>query len=199
MLKDAEVNAFTPLRMASDLSGLFSIRPLEDSRWEPFLAHHPRPSVYHTVEWLSALRRTYGYEAIAFTTSPPGIELRNAVVFCDVQTWLTKRRLVSLPFSDHCDVLFDDPVELNVAFSALRAELYQKHLCYIELRPLIEIDTTTLGPHSVHRYCQHKLDLGADIDRLFKSCHRNSTQRKILLCRARVLKISRGTIAVFAE
>lgn len=176
----------------SGLSDLFSLKPLDDPRWERFLARHPRSSAYHTVEWLSVLRRTYGYRAIAFTTSPPGTELRNAVVFCDVQTWLTRRRLVSLPFSDHCDVLFDDPADLNAAFAALRAELRKKHFSYIEFRPTVEMDTTTLGPHSLHSYCRHQLDLGADIDALYGNCHRDSTQRKIRRAERECLRYEEG-------
>ena len=76
---------------------------------------HPKASVFHTPAWLQALRWTYGDEPVVFTTSPPTAELTNGVVFCRVKSWLTGRRLISLPFSDHCEPLCD---------SSRRPELY---------------------------------------------------------------------------
>ena len=37
--------------------------------------------------------------------SPPDEPLENGFLFCRVESWLTGRRLVSLPFSDHCEPL----------------------------------------------------------------------------------------------
>ena len=42
------------------------------------------------------------------TTSPPGTDLQDALVFCKVRSWVTGRRLVSLPFSDHCEPLVEN-------------------------------------------------------------------------------------------
>src|SRR5271167_440366 len=89
------------------------IDPLEDPRWEKFLERHPRSSVFHTVAWLDALRRTYGYRPVAITTESPGRDLQAGIVFCSVHSWLTGRRLVSLPFSDHCELLVDDVTNLQ--------------------------------------------------------------------------------------
>src|SRR5271154_2890210 len=83
-----------------DPRAVYEVQPLTDRRWDEFLERHPRASVFHTTGWLKALRQTYGYEPIAYTTSPPGSDLRNAMIFCRVQSWLTGPRLVSLPFSD---------------------------------------------------------------------------------------------------
>ena len=88
--------------------------PLSDQRWPEFVRHHPNASAFHTAGWLRALRVTYGYEPVAFTTSAPSEELRNALLFCVVRSWLTGSRLVSLPFSDHCEPLIESHEELNL-------------------------------------------------------------------------------------
>jgi hypothetical protein len=41
---------------------------------------HPRASVFHTIAWLEALRQTYGYQPVVYTTSAPGNGLRNGIV-----------------------------------------------------------------------------------------------------------------------
>ena len=81
---------------------VYKIDPLSDPRWPEFLQRHPDAAIFHTPAWLEALRRTYGYEAVVYTASNPGSDLTNGIPFCRINSWLTGRRLVSLPFSDHC-------------------------------------------------------------------------------------------------
>src|SRR5690242_12812694 len=111
------------------------IHPLTDVRWEQLVKKHVYGSVFHSPEWLEALRRTYGYEPVAFTTSAPGAELQNGIAFCYVDSWLTGRRLVSLPFSDHCDPLIDSSDHMLIFLSAIEQSLRQWKLRYIEMRP----------------------------------------------------------------
>ena len=138
-----------------------------------------RISLTRTAEWLEALRRTYGYEPIAFTTCPPDTDLRNAAVFCRVKSWLTGRRLVSLPFSDHCDLLADTGGDLIAIVTIFCRELRKENLRYIEARPLHAPGTSILKPDSTYDYCFHHIDLRPDLDMVFRSFHKNSIQRKI--------------------
>ena len=43
-----------------------------------------------------------------------GAELQSAIVFCRIRSGFTGARLVSLPFSDHCDPLVASPDDLAV-------------------------------------------------------------------------------------
>ncbi len=51
------------------------INPITDPRWLELLQSHPHASIFHTPGWLEALRRTYEYQAVAFTTAAAGQEL----------------------------------------------------------------------------------------------------------------------------
>ena len=163
----------------TDPCTLHRIEPLTDSRWDALLARHPLASVFHTRGWLEALRRTYGYTPIAYTTSPSGASLENAVVFCRIESWLTGRRLVSLPFSDHCEMLASDAAELNALLSASERIMREEGIRYIELRPqhAVHNPPTPFRPHRT--YCFHELDLRPDLDVLFKNLQKDSVQRKI--------------------
>ena len=68
------------------MTTVYRVDPLTDPRWDDFVEKHPRASVFHTSDWLEALRRTYGYQPVAYTTTPPGIKLTNGVVFCQVSS-----------------------------------------------------------------------------------------------------------------
>jgi CelD/BcsL family acetyltransferase involved in cellulose biosynthesis len=158
---------------------VYKLNPLQDPRWQSFIDRHPHASVFHTTYWLEALHRTYGYEPVVYTTTPPGTELLNGIVFCRIRSWVSGGRLVSLPFSDHCEPLADarDMAEL---MDFLRAARHRKRWKYIELRPL--------SPDGAARACDlpksesfslQVLDLRPSLDTLFHNFHKSCVQRKI--------------------
>ncbi|MGA8813029.1 MAG: GNAT family N-acetyltransferase [Candidatus Sulfotelmatobacter sp.] len=155
------------------------IEPLKDPRWDKFLLKHPRASLFHSSAWLEALQRTYGFQPIAYTTSSAGQDLENAIVACRVESWLTGRRLVSLPFSDHCEPLVDGAEDRNVLMAALAREVEQERCRYLEIRPIERFEPVTSLPHTTARYAFHQLDLAPDVETIFGKLHKSSTQRKI--------------------
>ena len=160
----------------------YELDPIQDPRWAELVERHPEASVFHTVAWLQALRRTYGYEPVAFTTSPPTGELRNGIVFCRIDSWLTGRRLVSLPFSDHCQPLCDAAEDLNFIIRYLQAAFHHRKWKYFEIRPVYENlsqtgDGTGCLPGAT--YFLHTLDLRPDLDELFRSLDKDSVRRRI--------------------
>src|SRR5712692_117381 len=158
---------------------IYSIDPLRDPRWAELSEHHPRASVFHTPGWLEALRRTYGYEPVAYTTAPPGTDLTNGVVLCRVRSLITGRRLVSLPFSDHCEPLTERPEDLKSLLHFLESKRTEEGWKYIEIRPRTGVDAAPLGMAPALRYSFHTIDLGPELGQLFRRFHKDSTQRKI--------------------
>ena len=169
------------------------IQPLLDARWDEFLQRHPRASVFHSTEWLKALWKTYGYKPVVYTTSPAGQALQNGVVFCKVESWLTGSRLVSLPFSDHCDPLVDREPDLDRMNAALEREFRRGGWRYIELRPLQPLAVSSQLRHATLTYSFHQLDLAPSLDTLFRNCHKDSTQRKIRRAAREGLKYREGS------
>ena len=157
----------------------YELDPLSDARWRRLLDRHDSATVFHTPEWLSALNRTYRYRCVVHTTSPPGTELRNALVFCQVESWLTGKRLVSLPFSDHCAPLVDGLEELRSLLSGIKREWAGKKRRYVELRPAEPHLEPGLGFSESARYCLHKLDLQPSLDQLFRGMHASCVRRRV--------------------
>jgi Acetyltransferase (GNAT) domain len=168
-------------------------QPLSDPRWPRFLDRHPRASIFHTAEWLEALRRTYGYEPAGFTTSPPGTELRNALVFCRVKSWLSGQCLVSLPFSDHCQPLVEPGEELKTLLAALQRELDGSKGKLLEIRPLDFPAPISGSVRSGGRYSFHELDLTPGLDQIFRGFHKDCVQRKIRRAERERLTYEEGT------
>jgi CelD/BcsL family acetyltransferase involved in cellulose biosynthesis len=155
------------------------IDPLSDRRWDEFVATHPRASVFHSSPWLEALARTYGYQPRAYTTSAADGDLKNALLFCRIESWLTGRRLVSLPFSDHCEPLVDEEKDWSALSLAIEQEFEREHWRYLELRPLGNFGLHTSLKRTLVQYGFHQLNLRPSIEEIFRSFHKNSIQRKI--------------------
>ena len=158
---------------------IYCIDPGTDARWGEFLSRHPRASVFHTVAWLKALRRTYGYKSVVYTTSTPGEDLQNGAVFCHINSWLTGRRLVSLPFSDHCEPLVDNASDLQDLFAFLQRQFVEQNCRYVEMRPLNALSGTSAIFRQGEKFCFHQIDLTPSLGNIFRSFHKDSTQRKI--------------------
>jgi hypothetical protein len=158
---------------------VYCISPLEDLRWSKFIDSHPRASVFHTVGWLNTLRETYGFTPIAFTTEGPNDDLENVLVFCSVSSWLTGSRLISLPFSDHCEPLInsqDALVQLSRYIERMRVLEGRR---YAEMRPML-IDLGNLnGFQKSSSFYLHRLDLRNSLKELFNGFHKDCVQRKI--------------------
>ena len=161
------------------MESVYQVDPLKDERWAPFLQQHRQASIFHTPGWLNALRRTYGYEPLAFTDSPTGVALRNAILFCRVRSWLTGGRLVSLPFSDHCEPLVADLDELSALLAALRRGAQAAGCKYIELRPVRASFPAEAGLEESASFCFHTLDLRPDLNSLYGAFHNNSYKQQI--------------------
>ena len=159
-----------------------TLNPLSDPRWDDFALRHPRASIFHQRAWLEALFRTYGYKPVVFTTSPAASELRNGLLFCQINSWITGRRLVSLPFSDHCEPLCDSPEEMKTLVRYSQANVNAGGWQYLELRPTDQRfgeASEEIGLHPVGRYFHHVLDLVPPIDDLFRGFDKDSVQRRI--------------------
>jgi Acetyltransferase (GNAT) domain len=161
---------------------VYQIDPLRDPRWEAFLAAHPRASVFHTSSWLECLQRTYGYEPFVLTTSAPGSDLTNGLVFCRVKSFLSGDRLVSVPFADHCDPLFERVEDVHSMLDWLGHKLGPGAGKQVELRPR---NGAALGltEHTQFRAGQqfhlHVLDLRPELEQIAGAFDRDSVQRRL--------------------
>lgn len=156
--------------------------PVHDPRWADLVDRHPSASVFHSPAWLDALRRTYGYEPLVVTTSR-GREIDNGLVVCRVRGFGVNR-LVSLPFSDHCEPLVSEPAEARTLAEGAIGLSRERRWGPIEIRPrsatgLMDAAVTPGLLQPAHRYCLHEIDLRPDPRQIFADFHHSSTQRAI--------------------
>jgi len=164
------------------IARVYEVDPLRDLRWQNLLQQHPDASVFHSVGWLDALRRTYGYEPVVFTTTPPTFVLENGLLFCRIRSWLTGNRIVSLPFSDHCAPLCDLEEELDSLICYSRTIRVHQKWKYLEVRPTNESfgnAAKKIGFRSVAKYILHRIDLEPAANEIFQRLNKDSVQRRV--------------------
>lgn len=174
---------------------IYEINPVTDPRWADFTESHSHASVFHSAGWLNALRLTYGYEPLVLTTSRQDQPLRNGLVLCKVNSWMTGSRLVSLPFSDHCQPLLDNPQSLAEMLGYIERHIAHKGLKYLELRPLEE-NALPQNPGIPLRKSEffylHSVDLRPPLEEIFKTFHKSCVQRKLSRASRDGLRIEEG-------
>lgn len=79
-----------------------------DPRWMDFLRTCPDAHIFHHPAWMDLMHECYGYSASILAIPDGHGGLRAGLPFMKVNSMLTGRRWVSLPFSDYCNPLYKD-------------------------------------------------------------------------------------------
>ena len=158
---------------------VYRVDPISDLRWAKLITNNPQASLFHDPRWLRALNLTYAYHPLVLTTSSPGMPLCNGILFCEVDSWLTGRRLVSLPFSDHCEPLVNNASDTELLLQHARHEVDVGQYKHFELRPLLCQPSTVCGLGAMRSFMFHRLDLRHPIETIYKGFHKDCIQRKI--------------------
>lgn len=169
------------------------IDPTRQVRWAELLESHPSTSVFHSVPWLRALRICYGYRPRAWclNSSQTGSV---GLAACEVRSRLTGARLVSMPFSDHCEPLVDTAEQLGVLLQGLLGE-DGTGFRYVEIRPLHDHWSEVLetqGFQPSERFLFHEIDLRPGVEVLWKNLHAGSIRRKIRRAEREGLEVRQG-------
>jgi hypothetical protein len=150
------------------------LNPLEHPDWDCLLETSDQTSFFHTTAWVRVLSESYGYKPLYFTLVEDG-RLSGLIPVMEIDSWLTGRRGVSLPFTDLCHPVARDPEVFNRLLATATSHGRRDGWKYIELRG----GSSLLGdqPASAEHFV-HTLALSPDeaqVRKLFKS----STLRNI--------------------
>ena len=108
---------------------------LTDTNLSTFVEQHTKDSsIYYGSAWLDMLARFYGYSVIPLiSTNTPG-HITGFLPLCLIQSPITGRRLVSLPFSDYCPLLASDECNADNLIDQAIDLAQQQKVRYLELR-----------------------------------------------------------------
>ena len=137
------------------------INPIGNTNWNALLASQPKRGFFHTAEWAKVLLDTYGYAPVYFAAGKT-----NFLPLMEVDSWLTGRRGIGLPFTDDCEPLCGDTATFQKLFAGAVEFGKSRGWKYLELRGGRELAGEV--PASLSFY-GHTLDLTAGEEKLFSS------------------------------
>lgn len=88
------------------------IDPASCTDWDERLLSIPGCSFFHTSMWSDVLKQSYRYRPVYFTEIEDG-GIKSVLPVMGVESFITGKRGVSLPFSDYCEPLAGDRVSFN--------------------------------------------------------------------------------------
>jgi hypothetical protein len=150
------------------------VNPIKFAHWDEILLNHPEAAIFHSSNWARVLCEAYGYTPIYFAGFEQG-SLKFLLPFMDINSLITGRRGVSLPFTDYCRILIPKRDDLLYYFDMVEKYGKQVGWKYIELRSDWNM------PYSLQastEYYGHTLDLSKGEVALWKGL-RGNTRRNI--------------------
>ena len=144
-----------------------------DLRWLAFIATQPAACVFHHPFWLDLLASCYGYRPLIATICDSEGNICAGLPLMEVSTFLSARRWVALPFTDHCGPLYTCADDLDALIDSLRQYIQARDVSKIEIRWQL---SDHCGIHDGARYVVHTLPLNPDPDVVLKQIHRNHRQ-----------------------
>jgi hypothetical protein len=107
--------------------------PSGQKGWNEVLCRTPGSSFFHTTNWAEVLRESYNYEPIYFTIRNQAA-LKALLPVMEVNSPLTGKRGISLPFTDYCEPIVTDAAQFHELFAAALALGKKRLWRYLELR-----------------------------------------------------------------
>jgi hypothetical protein len=136
------------------------VDPLAVANWDALVMALPGHSFFHSAAWARTLEESYGYKPIYFAKVENGA-LRGLLPVMEVDSWLTGKRGVSLPFSDECEGLGESG-ELFEAATKVAGERAWK---YLEVRGPIGGERGATS----EMFFGHTLELSKNEEKIFAS------------------------------
>jgi CelD/BcsL family acetyltransferase involved in cellulose biosynthesis len=171
------------------------IDPLADDGWDQRVMAHSGHSVFHRSAWARVLSETYQHRPFYQRITAAGAEVA-LVPLMEVNSPLTGRRGVSLPFADFAGPLWSDPSHSAAVYQSLQELAASRKWKHLELRG---DSLPAIGVPVFRSYRAHELDLGPGIEAIAKRLH-SSARRSIQKAERSglVVSIERGADALRA-
>lgn len=156
------------------------VDPAKTVGWDTFVENHPYGWISHLSGWKEILEESFnhmkGYYLVLFQDQA----IRAALPLFEVKSWLTGKRLVSIPFATLGDPLVLSTDEMNKLLEAALDLSERVGSSYIEIRTLAASSWLNDERYGMlQKYCHHYLPLDQDIDQMKKAFDRTCVRQRI--------------------
>jgi len=110
------------------------ILPVASNKWMSFIQNHQDANVFHTPEWARVIKNTYGFPIYAAVLTTDEGLITSGVPFSVVHGPLSKGKIVSLPYTDHCQPLLSSDSDAGLLAGFLAETGNRVNIGRVELR-----------------------------------------------------------------
>jgi lipid II:glycine glycyltransferase (peptidoglycan interpeptide bridge formation enzyme) len=104
-------------------------------QWKIFVEHHTEANIFHHPLWMECLSQSYGYQPFALVAKGVNGQILAGLPVMEINSWVTGKRWVALPFSDHCSPLLqNDKYDLEYFTRELIFKKSAPNISGIEIR-----------------------------------------------------------------
>jgi hypothetical protein len=150
------------------------VNPLTYPGWDDLILSSGKGSFFHSSHWARVLHESYGYKPVYFVSLKDNL-LETLFPFMEINSFLTGKRGVSLPFTDYCEQIIPDNSDISEIMDELIHFGKKAGWKYIEIRDGAQMPQNLLPFSSYYR---HLLDISNDAQTLL-SGFRDSMRRGI--------------------
>ncbi len=148
--------------------------PTKYEGWDDLLLSTSGHSFFHFFAWARVLSESYGYIPMYFAVME-GDRFRALVPVMEVNSFLTGKRGVSLPFTDYCEPIIEEGIEFQDLLNPIIDHGKKSGWKYVELRGAAQYLS---GKPCSTSYYGHILNLSAGHEKIF-SIFKDSTRRNV--------------------
>jgi len=157
------------------------INPVDSREWSQFVADHPLATIYHLSTWAKVLAASFPHltpHYIVLKNDAGGIEAGLPLFL--VKSHILGDRLVSIPFTPHCDPLVQTREQWENLTAAAIESLRDIGGHVLELRMFACPDFACNNRWSSDMsYRSYELDLADGPDAMWQNFHRDCVQRAV--------------------
>lgn len=152
-----------------------------DPRWDAFVTDHPFGWLYHLSNWQNVLEQSFSQmTGHYFALLDHNRTIRAGLPVYDVKSYLTGRRLVSIPFASLFDPLVSDHQDFRELLTAILEQFGRNGKTRIEFRTLHSYSSVRDDRLNCSRFYKHHfLDLSRGPEALRKNFHRSCVRQRI--------------------
>ena len=151
------------------------IDPILNGDWDAFVSQHEHGSLYHGSHWAELISKSYSYKPEYLALVENDGSIKSAVPLFIVQSRLTGKRVVSLPFSDCSDFLTRKPEETRELFKHIFELSNEKKISHVEIRARKNPEFLLSTPFSsVKSYKNHILSLDENLSSINRKFHKKT-------------------------
>jgi len=168
-----------------------TIDPIADPAWRRLIERSPAAEAFHHPLWLELLRAQYGYELEACCVGNGG-GIEAGIPVARVESRLTGRRLVSIPFSDVCAPVAAPDADPAIVGALGRALAERAAGSGLELTVHAPLPGAP-GAHVRPSFYRHLLPLAADPAEVEQRFSKSQIRRGVKKARREGLRVERRT------